>query len=326
MNAPRTPSGRRHRERGAALLLAMVILTLVTTLAAGMVWQQWRAVEVEAASRARSQSEWILIGALDWARLILSEDGRNNRADDLGEPWATPLAESRLSTFLAADRNNNSAADNEGIEAFLSGQIEDAQARYNLRNLVDNTNKVLPAELAIFEKVCAVAGLSPQAAQSLATTLRAAWYVGPGAPNDAPVAPTRVDDLRWLGFDEASLERLRPWVTLLPVRNTQVNLNTAAPEVIAAVMGVDLGTAQRLVEARRRKRFETQNDVQPFLPPASTTPIDLNRVSFTSNYFYINGRLRLGDRVIEEVTLVRRNGREVLALQRERHSSHLGGR
>lgn len=317
---------RATHQRGAALLLAMVILTLITTLAAGMVWQQWRAVEIEAAQRARAQSEWILIGALDWARLILSEDGRNNRADDLGEPWATPLAESRLSTFLAADRNNNSAADNEGIEAFLSGQIEDAQARYNLRNLVDNQNKVVPAELATLEKLCGFAGLSPQAAQTLSTTLRAAWFVGPGAPDDAPVAPTRIDDLRWLGFDEASLARLRPWITLLPVRDTKVNLNTAPAEVIAAVMsGIDLGTAQRMVEARRRKRFENTNDLQPLLP-ATATAIDTNRVSWTSNYFLVNGRLRLGDRVIEEVTLVRRNNRDVLTLQRERHSSHLGGR
>src|SRR5688572_8051457 len=98
----------RTAQRGAALLLAMMILTFVTTLAAGMVWQQWRAVEVETAERARTQSAWILVGALDWARLILREDARASGGQDhLGEPWAVPLAEARLSTFLAADRNNN---------------------------------------------------------------------------------------------------------------------------------------------------------------------------------------------------------------------------
>lgn len=318
---------RATHQRGAALLLAMVILTLITTLAAGMVWQQWRAVEIEAAQRARAQSEWILIGALDWARLILSEDGRNRtQVDDLGEPWATPLAESRLSTFLAADRNNNNAADTEGIEAFLSGQIEDAQARYNLGNLVDNSNKVVPAEVAMLEKLCGFAGLSSQAALTIANTLRDAWFVGPGAPANAPVAPTRVDDLQWLGIDEASLERLRPWITLLPIRDAKVNLNTASPEVIAAVIpGMDLGSAQRMVEARRRTRFTSVDEVRPFLP-AAVPNLNANRVDVKTNYFFITGRLRLGDRVIEETTLVRRNIREVIALQRERHSSHLGGR
>ena len=54
------------------------------------------------------QSGWILTGALDWARLLLREDHMGSgatAADHLGEPWAVPLQEARLSSFLAADRN-----------------------------------------------------------------------------------------------------------------------------------------------------------------------------------------------------------------------------
>ena len=50
------------RQRGAALLLAMVIVALITTVASGMVWLQTRAVQVEAAERARAQAAWILSG------------------------------------------------------------------------------------------------------------------------------------------------------------------------------------------------------------------------------------------------------------------------
>lgn len=63
-----------------------------------------------AAERARVQSAWILIGALDWSRLILYEDLRSgsnsylDSNDHLAEPWAVPLEEARLSSFLAADR------------------------------------------------------------------------------------------------------------------------------------------------------------------------------------------------------------------------------
>ena len=64
----------RCRQGGAALLAAMLTVTLVATFAATALWQQWRSVEVEAAERTRIQSAWILIGALDWSRLILSED------------------------------------------------------------------------------------------------------------------------------------------------------------------------------------------------------------------------------------------------------------
>ena len=57
----------------------MIIVALVATLASSMVWQQWRAIQVEAAERARTQSAWVLSGALDWARLILREDAQDRR-------------------------------------------------------------------------------------------------------------------------------------------------------------------------------------------------------------------------------------------------------
>ena len=88
-------------QRGAALLAAMLTVALVATLAAAAMWQQWRGVEVEAAERARVQSAWLLGGALDWGRLILRVDD-DRQADHLGEPWAVPLAEARISTFLTA--------------------------------------------------------------------------------------------------------------------------------------------------------------------------------------------------------------------------------
>ena len=58
----------------ANLLAAMLTVTLVATLATAALWQQWRAVEIEAADRSRVQAGWILTGAMDWSRLILRED------------------------------------------------------------------------------------------------------------------------------------------------------------------------------------------------------------------------------------------------------------
>jgi len=47
----------RCRQRGAALLAAMLTVTLVATFAATALWQQWRSVEVEAAERRRGASD-----------------------------------------------------------------------------------------------------------------------------------------------------------------------------------------------------------------------------------------------------------------------------
>ena len=72
----------RRRQSGAALLLALLIMTLVATLAAGMVWLQWRGIEVETAERARTQAEWLLNASLDWGNLILKSSIRNSHTED----------------------------------------------------------------------------------------------------------------------------------------------------------------------------------------------------------------------------------------------------
>ncbi len=302
----------RPQQRGAALLIAMIILTLIATLASSMVWQQWRAVQVEAAERARVQSAWILMGALDWARLILREDARAGGADHLGEPWATPLAEARLSTFLAADPNNT----DDGPEAFLSGSIADAQSRYNLRNLADpNTGKVLPAEQAILVRLFESISVSSDVAMRIAKQLNSATSLVNPAVN-SPLPPESVSELTWLGVDEATVQLIQPYVVMLPIR-TPVNLNTASAQVLAAVIDkLDLGGAERLVQARQRNPFRSVLEAQNVL--GANFLLSPDRVGVNSSFFELAGRLRLGDRVLEEQSMVQRRGLDVVTFQRRR--------
>ena len=313
-----TQPTRRARQRGAALLLAMLILTLVATLASGMVWQQWRAIQVEGAERARAQSAWILSGALDWARLILREDALTGGSDHLGEPWAVPLAEARLSSFLAADRDNNSAAEADDIEAFLSGSIADAQSHWNLRRLILADGKVAAAELRVLQRLCEQAGLPGDTAERIAQALRKAWTPG-AALEEATIAPQRLSELAWLGIDADSLRRLAPWVALLPGTDTRVNVNTAPAEVIAAAVdGMSLGSAQRLVQERQRTPLR-ELGVAPgrtFFPADPLTNLD--GVGVNSRFFVVQGRLRLGDRVLEERSLIERRQLDIVVLARER--------
>ena len=311
------------QQRGAALLLAMVIVALIVTVASGMVWLQTRAVQVEAAERARAQAAWILSGALDWARLILKEDGREARQrgqarDSLDEPWATPLAEARLSTFLAADKDNNTDT---GPEAFISGAIVDAQSRFNLRGLVDPSGKQQAVQVAALQRLADLAGAPGDTAARIAGGLASA--MGGGAEEGAsvsnrPLRPGQLSDLVWLGIDAATLARLAPWVELLPLA-TPVNANTAPREVLlAAIDGIDLGTAERLVLARQRKPFESLADIQALLPEGSTP--EGHRGGVGSSWFLVSGRLRLEERVLEERSLLQRDGDRISVRRRERQS------
>ncbi|RVT86315.1 type II secretion system minor pseudopilin GspK [Inhella crocodyli] len=305
--------------RGAALLTALLVVTLVATLAAAMVWQQTRAINTEAADRARSQATWVLQGALDWARLILREDARANQrepVDHLGEVWAVPLAEARLSTFLAAEQGAAAAADDGGPEAFLSGAIVDAQARYNLSNLLRN-REIDPLEQRSLLRLCANAGVDSGSATRLVQQLRAASQSQTDNENaDVPLRPRSVAQLRWLGLDATSVRRLEPWLIVLPTP-TPVNVNTAPREVIAAVIdGLDLTAADRIVQARRNKPFRNLEELKPLLPEG--TVLNNDRLAVSSSHFIVSGRLRLDERVVEQRSLVRRRGLEVDLVWRER--------
>jgi general secretion pathway protein K len=305
----------------------MLIVVLVVTLTSGMVWQQTRAIEVEGAERARAQSAWILHGALDWARLILSEDARTDTQrqlpyDALDEPWATPLAEARLSTFLALDRDNNVDA---GPEAFLSGSIVDAQSRYNLRNLVDQAGRLSEQEVAGFARLVSAAGLPDDLVNEVAQALEPLWAVADGTPRaELPLTPQRVADLSWLGIAPERVAALAPWVEILPTR-TPVNVNTAPREVLlAAIAGLDLGGAERLVQQRQRQPFRSREEIIEALGGEGGPPVEIERINWVTQHFEITGRLRLEDRVLQERSLVQRantgRGADVIVLRRERLS------
>ena len=308
-----------HAQRGAALLAAMITVTLVATLAAAALWRQWRGVEVEAAERARVQSAWLLTGALDWSRLILSgdysEDERKRQmVDHLGEPWAVPLAEARLSTFLAAGESSSDTH----RDAFLSGEVTDLQSRLNVMNLtVGDANGRQEAYLR-FQRLFELLNLRNAELALLRDNLqRAADAMKAAAPdgNDAPLLPRRFDQLAWLGLSPESLQVLRPYLTVLPLEGsaaTKVNVNTAPAPVLVAALGLNPADAQRLVGERERDFFKDLADAR--LQRADTAWAGVN-----SSFFEVRGRLRLDDVALEEVSVVHRTGRNrVSTLWRER--------
>ncbi|ABD68289.1 General secretion pathway protein K [Rhodoferax ferrireducens T118] len=316
-------------QRGAAILTAMLTVVLVASLASATLWQQWRGVEVEAAERSRMQSAWILSGALDWARLILREDGRKGGADHLAEPWAVPLEQARLSSFLAADRSDTQAAD-AAQEAFLSGQITDLQSRLNVANLVQNGAIDVDSERA-FTRLFEVLDLPETELVLLLDKLRLAQGAPAGAavaaaPLDAPDAasitlwPQTIDQLAWFGLSAHSIAVLRPFITILPVR-TPVNLNTAAAEVIyACVEGFDLADAHRLVRERNAIHLATLSDASKI---SGKTSVQFNAAlhSVSSRFFEVRGDLRIDQATVQEVSVVQRDGLEVKTLSRQRVAS-----
>ena len=308
--------GTGRSQRGAALLMAMLLVTLVATLSAASLWLQWRQVEVETADRQRSQLSWLITGAMDWSRLILREDAlsvQSGGTDHLGEPWALPVQESRLSTFLSQGQQLREG----DPQVFLSGRITDAQSRLNLLSLSEGS-QVVPEVLAQWVRLFALLQLPRAELEQLVRQ----WPLALTEGAQGPLRPQRVEQLVWLGLSEASVARLQPFVTVLP-EPTPVNLNTAPLQVLlASLPALDSATAQRFVQRREQRHFATLEEARQALGLAAAQ-LSERRHALRTQYFEVTGQLRIDQQRQTERALVRRSGPQVSVVWRERSVEQL---
>jgi general secretion pathway protein K len=305
---PNNPSSA-HKQRGVAVIMALLLTTLAITIVASLFWQQQVQVRSIENQRLQLQKQWILRGALDWASLILREDAKYSSVDTLDEPWAVPLAETRLDQYV-----DNGRADTDVADATLSGSISDAQAHYNLTNLCpDGTIK--PAEVAAFAQMLNNAHLDPALAPATADAMAAAQKKP--ATNAAnrdnqsgplPMNLTQVDDLLAVpGFTPQIIDKIKDFVIFLP-RASPINVNTAPAEVLAArIDGLSLAEATTLVASRNTASFRFISDFTERLPDKSSAVSNLE-ASVTTNYFLVNGKVRMNRAELEMQALIERNG------------------
>ena len=155
------PGWRRRPTKalGAAMLTALLTVSLVAIFASQAAWQQWRSLEIEIADRSRLQAGWLLAGTLDWARARLREDGLNGGpVDHAGEPWAQAVLDMPLTDLGMAAPQRDAGAE---PVVLWSQQLSDAQGKLNVLNLVDG-QRISPTWLRVFEKLFEVMQVPPE--------------------------------------------------------------------------------------------------------------------------------------------------------------------
>ena len=306
------------RQRGVAVITALLLAALAITIVASLFWQQQVQVRSMENQRLHLQTKWILRGSIDFARFALREDGfdpRGRNATFLDGIWATPLAETRLDDYIERER-----VEGENFDATLSGQITDAQARYNLTNLASNRS-VNPAQVAVFgrllQNVHVDPGLAQAAAQAIADSQSAVSALVRPPPGTVTAAPAgqngsqqmafvAVDDLLAVpGFTPQALAALRDFIVVLP-QATAVNVNTAPPEVLAALAdGVSLAQAGALTVARKQAYFKSLGEFTAALGGKSVDAgVDLG---VKSSYFLVFSRVRLDRAALDAQSLIYRD-------------------
>jgi general secretion pathway protein K len=302
------------RQRGVAVVTALLLTTLAITIVASLFWQQQVQVRSIENQRLQLQKEWILRGALDWSQVILQEDARHSGVDHLGEPWAVSLAETRLDQYLEKGNSDTDVAD-----GAIHGSILDAQSLFNLTNLCPD-GKIAPREVEAFGRLLGALKLSPTLAQATADMMVAGF-----APieNKQPAAPLvtasqstgalpapmqfvvrpaakltkmrieQVDDLLAVpGFTPEALAKLKKYVVVLP-KPTALNVNTANPEVMAAAFEtVTRADAAEIVASRDSAWFKDSADFANRMP-GKLEMEDVGRVGVRTGYFLVNGSIRV---------------------------------
>jgi general secretion pathway protein K len=307
----RTRQRRPARERGVAVITALLLTTLAISIVASLFWQQQVQVRSMENQRLHLQTKWILRGALDWATLVLFQDGIDHREyTSLDQVWATPLAETRLDQYVERQR-----VEGETFDASLSGNITDACSRYNLRNL--GMSRGLPdgQQVDIFKRLLNNLQLDQGLGLRIATFVAAGLPAATDEGNDqtrqaapvlgAPVKILQVEDLLSVrGVTPAIVERLRPFVTVLPEK-TPVNVNTAPAEVLAAVVpDMSVSEANTLIVRRKQAAWRGSNyfwdqvgvDRRPEQDPTSVK----------SDWFFVDSRIRLDRAALDAQALIHR--------------------
>ncbi len=299
--------GGARAQRGAAVLMALFVATLATLIVSGLFWNQFVLLRTIENQQLVSQSRLLLRGALDWARAILREDQRTMPNQTvLTQPWAQGLAETRLDQL-----GETSAL---AARATMAGAIEDAQSRFNLRNLIRDDFDIDETERDVLRKLCGLLSLPEAIADLVALHMRAA--LAP-ATTDEPARPaadaTRrpiplvlpEDLLGITGIDPAHALELAKYVVVLD-RRTPVNLNTASAEVIASRFPrMTLTDAKALVAQRDRTYFVQIGDTRLERYRSGGLPGD-QQIAVGSRYFFVRGQVTLDRANTRMEALVRR--------------------
>lgn len=290
----------RNRQRGVALLTAMLVVTVGTILAVNLLWEATLDQRRAAAALASDQEMLYALAAEAWAGDILRQDLEDSfDSDHLGEIWALEIAPLPI----------------EG--GFITGRIEDLQGRFNLNNLVTPEGKDDEVMRHQFERLLMLLDLDPGLAGAVVDWIdpdieagfpyggEDAAYASADPPYRVPNAPiTSASELMAInGFDADAYAAIAPYVTALP-SGTTLNVNTASAVVIASLSDdIDLGLAETLVAERNGVDFADVQETFQGLVSEDMLP----RIDGVSSHFLLTGTVTIGSTSLTMRSVLQRN-------------------
>ena len=277
---------RSHKQRGLALLLAILVVVMVSAVAVSILHEEKYALRKTSHILLMDRAGLYAYGLEDWARLFLRKDREDSETDSLDENWAIGIPGLPI----------------EG--GYLSGFIADEQARFNL-------NSVLESELQVerLRRLCRRLEVDDIFIPALMDWIDEDFDIrypdGMEENYDTyRVANREMADTSELllvhNVTEEMYAKLEPYITALPATTT-ININTMS-EAVYESLGEEVGSASKFIEERKKDPYSSIEDFIERLQ----LPIEVEGLSVSTNYFRARGQVVQGEQAFNLNSLIYR--------------------
>ena len=281
----------KKSERGVALLVTMMALALMTMLVMDFTTSASLGYRSAAGQANELRAEYLARSAISVGLSLLSTDAQQDALaktphDGLDEQWAMPYPPVPLG-----------GGGSPGVDRRRSAQDRHQPAHQSAHRTAQSPY------LAIVERLFTNIGVSPAIIPAIVDWLdpdgiespggaEADYYlrlIPPYEPRNGPM-PT-IGDLRMIrGVDDATFLRLQQFLTAAP--EPRVNINTAPPEVIAALvpqLSNDTSMVKQIIQARSVQPFLMITDVGNLAGLGDAATPLMKLITTRSAYFTLTG-------------------------------------
>ncbi|HIE5097233.1 type II secretion system minor pseudopilin GspK [Stenotrophomonas maltophilia] len=286
--ATRMRSVALARQRGMAVIVAMLVVALVAVIATALLTRQSAQLRALRGEQLRAQVRMAVDATLERAAQQLREDVQEQLTTVRSGRWARPLRSQ--------------------VPLPVQLQLVDAQSMLNLRNLLAH-GRPDPEARRAFIALCAGQGLGQGACASAADHIQARLRDG-DIQAQAPLPRESLIEQAFAGADPVAVQALARRTVVLPAQ-TLVNANTSDSSVLQAVMpSVEPGRMQALLSERDGghwllNRGDIANRLQ-----LSDAQMELVPLGIHSEWFLAVGQVQADDSVVDFRALIWREYRD----------------
>lgn len=291
------------RQRGIALITALVVVAIATGMAAAIIWRTGLDTRRTATLVQGDQAMEYALGAEAWAEQILARDGRKNPGvTALNQTWAQQLPP------LPVDGGQ------------IQGKIEDLQGRFNINNastpaglkqfqyLLMALDQDPGLAVAVSQWMSNTAGGAGDATDDYYSRLQPAYLTG-------QMNMQSISELLLVkGFTPAVYAQVSPYLCALPVQAgaaTTVNLNTASGPVMQSLsQDMSADVVSQIIGERGSRVFSQSSQ------PTAISAFKLSGQGYDSNYFLVTVVAQIGSTHVTLYSLLYRNNNKVTAVRR----------